>query len=167
MEQTCLEIGTIVNTHGVRGELKLLPVDGVDAALLTGCRAFLIDGQAIVPRSVRVHKGCLLFRLDGVTDMDAALPYKGRTVSARRDDLHLPEGVYLPAELAGMQVLDAETGEELGRLARVLSYPSQDVYLVRGRQEFLVPAVPAFIAEIDLPGNTMKIHVWEGLIDAD
>ena len=163
MEQTYIEIGTIVNTHGVRGELKLLPRD-IDAEVLASCKTLYIDGRAVTPRSQRLHKGCLLFRLEGVPDLDAALPYKGKTVSAHRADLALPEGVYLPAELLGMAVLDAETGEDLGRIARVMAYPGHDVYLVSGKKEFMVPAVPAFIAEIDLPADTMKIHVWEGLI---
>ena len=163
MEQTYMEIGTIVNTHGVRGELKLLP-RGVDAEMLAACRTFYVDGRAVTSRSARVHKGCLLFRLEGVPDLDAALAYKGKAVSVRRADLTLPEGVYLPAELLGMAVLDAETGEALGRIAEVMPYPGQDVYLVKGEKEFMVPAVPAFIAEIDLRADTMRIHVWEGLI---
>lgn len=163
MEQTYLEIGTIVNTHGIRGELKLLPKD-VDGSVLAACETFYLDGQAVRPRFPRVHKGCLLFRIDGVPDLDAALPYKGKVVSARRSDLALPEGVYLPAELLGMAVLDAETGERLGTIGEVMAYPGHDVYLVKGEKEFMVPAVPAFIAEVDLPADTMKIHVWEGLI---
>ena len=163
MEQTYIEIGAIVNTHGVRGELKLLPKD-IDGEVLMKCRTFYIDGRAVAPKSSRVHKGCLLFRIDGVSDLDAALPYKGKAVSARRADLPLPEGVYLPAELMGMAVLDAETGEALGHIAEVTAYPGHDVYLVRGKKEFMVPAVPAFIAEIDLKADTMRIHVWEGLI---
>lgn len=163
MEQTYIEIGTIVNTHGVRGELKLLPRD-IDGSVLAKCGTFYIDGRALKLRSARVHKGCLLFHLEGVPDLDAALGYKGKTAFAHRLDLCLPEGVYLPAELLGMAVLDAETGEELGHIAQVMAYPGHDVYLVKGEKEFMVPAVPAFIAEIDLRADTMKIHVWEGLI---
>ena len=86
MEQTYLEIGTIVNTHGVRGELKLLPKD-VDGSVLAACETFYVDGRAVRPRFPRVHKGCLLFRIDGVPDLDAALPYKGKVVSAAQTSL--------------------------------------------------------------------------------
>ena len=67
-------------------------------------------------------------------------------------------------ELCGDRVECAESGEWLGVIGEVMAYPGHDVYLVRGEKEFMVPAVPAFIAEIDLPRDTMKIHVWEGLI---
>ena len=163
MEQTYIEIGTIVNTHGVRGELKLLPRD-IDAEVLASCKTLYIDGRAVTPRSQRLHKGCLLFHLEGVPDLDAALPYKGKTVSAHRADLALPEGVYLPAELLGVAVLDAETGEELGKIDQVLTYPAHKIYAVRGgKDEYLVPAVPAFIAAVNLPGGTVEIHMIEGL----
>jgi len=85
-------------------------------------------------------------------------------VSIRRADLNLPDDFYFPAELIGLAVFDVETGEELGKLKDVIAYPGHDVYVVKGEKEFMVPAVPAFIAGIDLEKNEMHIHVWEGLI---
>ncbi len=163
MKLTYVEIGQIVNTHGVRGELKLRPLD-VEAELLRRCKTFYIDGAPVSPTARRIHKGCLLFQLPGVDSVDAALPYKGKTVSVRRSELPLPEGAYLPAELMGMAVEDAESGAALGKIAGVIPYPAHDVYVVRGEKEFMVPAVEAFVASVDLEANVMKIHVWEGLI---
>ena len=163
MKQTHIEIGQIVNTHGVRGELKLRPLD-VEAELLRRCKTFYIDGSPLSPVASRVHKGCLLFSLPGVDSVEAALSYKGRMVSVCRSELPLPEGVYLPAELMGMTVLDAEDGAVLGRITNVISYPAHDVYVVSGKKEFMVPAVAAFVASVDLEADVMRIHVWEGLI---
>ena len=163
MRPEFLEIGTIVNTHGVRGEMKLAPRD-VDAALLRGVKALYIDGRAYRPASARVHKDCLLLTLPEVTDLDGALAFKGKAVSIRREDVSLPEGVYFPAELIGLSAVDAESGAALGTLVRVLPYPAHDVYVIRGEKEFMVPAVPAFIQAVDLERETIQIHVWEGLI---
>ena len=67
-------------------------------------------------------------------------------------------------ELVGLAARDAETGEDLGKIEEVLSYPAHKVYVLRGgRDEFLVPAVPAFIAGIDLAAGTVDIHMMEGL----
>ena len=96
--------------------------------------------------------------------LDDALSYKGKVVSIRRSDAHLPDGEYFTAELLGLTVLDAETGEDLGKLSDVIPYPGHDVYVVSGKKEFMVPAVPAFIGDIDMDRGTMEIHVWEGLI---
>ena len=163
MRPEFLEIGTIVNTHGVRGEMKLAPRD-VDAALLRGVKALYIDGRAYRPAAARVHKDCLLLTLPEVTDLDGALAFKGKAVSIRREDVSLPEGVYFPAELIGLSAVDAESGAALGTLVQVLPYPAHDVYVIRGEKEFMVPAVPAFIQAVDLERETIQIHVWEGLI---
>ena len=96
--------------------------------------------------------------------LDDALSYKGKVVSIRRSDVRLPDGTYFTAELMGLTALDAETGRVLGTLEDVMPYPAHDVYVIRGEKEFLVPAVPAFVEDIDMDAGTIKIRVWEGLI---
>jgi len=163
MKLEFIEAGQIVNTHGVRGEMKLNTWD-VDVELLRACKTFYIDGKAVQPKGARIHKNCLLFQLNGVNDMNAALTYKGKIVSLRRDDIDVEDGFFFPDELVGVEVLDAADDRSLGKIAEVIAYPSHDVYVVKGEKEFMVPAVPAFIAEIDEKATVMKIHVWEGLI---
>ena len=163
MELEFIAAGQIVNTHGVRGEVKLLP-QGVDPETLLDCRTLYIAGKPVVPTARRIHKGCVLLKLPGVEDMDGALALKGRAVSIRRLDVSLPEGVYFDEELVGLTTRDAATGETLGQVEEVLSYPAHKVYVVRGgKDEYLIPAVPAFIAAVDVPAGTMDIHVWEGM----
>ena len=163
MELEFITAGQIVNTHGVRGEVKLLP-QGVEPDLLAQCGAFYIGGKPFSPAACRIHKGCLLLKFKGVDDMDTALALKGKAVSIRRADAPLPPGEYFDEELVGLTARDAETGEELGKIEEVLTYPAHKIYAVRGgKDEYLVPAVPAFIAAIDVPGGTMDIHMMEGL----
>ena len=163
MELEFISAGRIVNTHGVRGEVKLLP-QGVDPDILLKCRTFYIAEKPVVPTARRLHKGCLLLKLPGVEDMDAALALKGKAVSIRRQDAPLPEGVYFDEELVGLTAKDAATGEVLGKIEEVLSYPAHKIYAVRGgKDEYLIPAVPAFIAAVHMPEGTMEIHVWEGM----
>lgn len=163
MKLDFINAGQIVNTHGIRGEIKLLP-QGVDAEDLTGCKTFHIGGQPWECAASRIHKGCLLVKLRGVDDMDAALALKGRAVTVRREDVPLPEGQYFDQELAGLTARDAETGEVLGTVEEVLTYPAHKIYVVRGgKDEYLVPAVPTFIAGIDMEGGCVDIHMMEGL----
>ncbi|MDE7242947.1 MAG: ribosome maturation factor RimM [Oscillospiraceae bacterium] len=163
MELEFISAGQIVNTHGVRGEVKLLP-QGVDLEILAKCRTLYIADTPVVPTARRIHKGCLLLKLPGVEDMDAALALKGKAVSVRRRDVPLPEGTYFDEELVGLTARDAATGEVLGKVEEVFTYPAHKIYAVRGgKDEYLVPAVPAFIAGIHLPEGTMDIHVWEGM----
>ena len=163
MELEFIHIGQIVNTHGIRGEIKLLP-HSVDPDIIVRCKTMYIDGQAVAPRTRRVHKGCVLLTLPGVEDIDTALAYKNKDVSIRRKDVKLPKGVYFDQELLGLTARNAATGETLGTVEEVMNYPAHKVYAIRGgKDEYLVPAVPAFIQDIDIQAGTIDIHVWEGL----
>lgn len=163
MELEFISAGQIVNAHGIRGEVKILP-QGVDVELLAKCKKIYIDGKPIAPTARRIHKGCLLAKLPEVDDMDAALALKNKAVTIRRADVKLPKGVYFDEELLGLTARNAATGEELGKVEEVLDYPAHKVYAIRGgKDEYLVPAVPAFISAIDIKAGTMDIHVWEGM----
>ena len=163
MELEFITVGQIVNTHGIRGEIKILP-QGIEADLLRSCKTLYIGGEAHKVAASRVHKGCLLTKLTGIDDMDTALTFKNKTVTIRRKDIKLPKGVYFDQELIGLTAQDAATGEELGCVEEVLDYPAHKVYVVRGgRDEFMIPAVPAFIKSIDMGTAVMEIHVWEGM----
>ena len=163
MELEFITAGRIVNTHGVRGEVKVLP-QGVEPDLLAQCAPLYVDGRPLSPTACREHKGCLLVKLQGVDSMDAALALKGKDVSIRRESAPRPACGYFDQELVGLSVRDAATGQDLGRVEEVLAYPAHKIYAVRGGpDEYLVPAVPAFIAAIDLEGGTLDIHMMEGL----
>ena len=164
MRATYIPVGRIVNAHGIRGEVKLNPAMGFDPAFLAEFDTIYIDGKATPVKNARVHKSTVLLTLPGVEDMDAALALKGKEVSIRREDANLPVGEYFDVELEGITVLDDATGEELGKIHRVLHYPAHKVYEVRGRREYLIPAVPGvFIASVDVEGGIMRIHMMKGL----
>ena len=163
MKQELIHVGTIVNAHGIRGEVKLNPV-GFDPAFLAEFDRFHIGGRETQVLSSRIHKSVLLLTLPGVEDMDAALALKGKEVSLYAEDAALPEGEYFDAELEGCTVVDDATGEELGRLTRVLHYPAHKVYEVKGQREYLIPAVPeVFIAAVDVDAGVIRVHNMKGL----
>ena len=163
MKHETILVGKIVNAHGVRGEVKVLPRDG-DSAPLRRFPAFLLDGQRVKPSSVRLHKGAVLLKLPGVEDMNAALSLKGKDLYIARADA--PEGMVFDEELLGMAVYDGETGAELGEITAVEPYPAHKVYTVQGARTYRIPAVPeAFILSVDLERNRMEVRVWEGMAD--
>ena len=163
MKQEFIRVGRIVNAHGIRGEVKLNPV-GFDPAFLAEFDRFCIGGKETEVLSSRVHKSVLLLTQPGVEDMDAALALKGKTVAIYADDVALPEGEYFDVELEGCAVLDDATGEEIGKLTRVLHYPAHKVYEVKGSREYLIPAVPGvFIASVDIDAGVVRVHMMKGL----
>ena len=119
MRPDFIPVGAVVNAHGIRGEVKVNPA-GFDPEFIASFKTLYIGGQPVKVISARVHKSTVLLALPGVATMDDALALKGKTVSIRRTDAKLPEGQYFDAELEGCTVLDDATGEELGRLDKVL-----------------------------------------------
>ena len=165
MKLDFVPVGRIVSVHGIRGELRVLPLEG-EADFLTGFETFYLEGQAVPPASCRVHKGMALLKLEGVEDRTAAEGLRGKELLVRRADAHLPKGECFDAELLGLDVYDGESGACVGELTRVDRYPASKVYTVRGVKEFLVPAVKdAFILNVDLENNRMDIRIWEGLLE--
>ena len=161
MKQEFIQIGRIVNAHGIRGEVRVQPLEQ-DPAFLTAFQTFYLDGQPVIPTANHVHKSLVLLKLPGVDDMNAALALKGKVLSIRRSDA--PEDLFFAQELLDMEVFDAESGNLLGKITRVEDYPAHAVYTVRGEREYLIPAVPgAFIQSVDVAANRMEVKVWEGM----
>ena len=163
MKLETINVGRIVNAHGIRGEVRVQPRDG-DPYFLTEFKTFYIDGKPVTPTANHVHKSLVLMKFPGVDDMNAALNWKDKVLYIRREDAHLPDGEYFDDELLGVEVYDEATGALLGEIKQVETYPASKVYTVKGEKEYLVPAVKdAFIRSVDLDRNRMEIHLWEGL----
>ena len=156
-----LEAGRIVNTHGLGGEVKIQPWAD-SPSFLTGFRRCFIDGAPVRILSARVHKGCVIALLEGVSDIDGAIKLKNKTICIDRNDVQLEKGVHFVADLVGLRAIDADTGADLGVIADVLSLPANNVYVVRGDREMLIPAVPEFIIETNCDEGFIKIRLIEG-----
>ncbi len=162
-----IEIGEIVNTHGVRGEIKLNPwTDSLDA--LTDIITFYLkDGDAAVAlyaESVRIHKNCAIIKLEGVDDMKTAETFRGRTLFVKKDE-NLPEGRYYIADLIGLTVVTGDGA--LGKVTDVFQTGANDVYEVRcedGKKAYL-PAIKEVIQEINIKEGYMKVVIPDGLLD--
>lgn len=162
MKKPFLEGGQIVNTHGIKGEVKLVSWCDTPEAL-AAVSTYYIDGVPWKVRAARVHQGNVLALLEGVEDVNAAMKFKGKTVLLRREDLPLPEGGYFLADLLGLDVADAATGEKVGVVADILFPSAQRVYVVQGEREILIPAVPEFIEQVDVDGGVIKVNLIDGM----
>ena len=162
MKTRLLEAGKIVNTHGVRGEVRIHPwADSPD--FLAGFKHLYIDGAPVEVLSARVHKRFVIAALSGVSDIDGAIRLKNKTVFIDRGDVLLEEGRHYVTDLIGLSAIDAETGQGLGMVADVLSLPANNVYVIRGEREILVPAVADFIIETNIDAGYIKLRLIEGM----
>lgn len=155
-----LEAGKIVNTHGVRGEVRITPWAD-SAEFLRRFHVFYIDEQPVRVLGSRVHKTQLIAALEGVDDVNAAMALKNTVICIRREDAKLPEGRYFVQDLLGLPV-HTDAGESIGALADILDLPQGQVYVVKGEREILIPDVPEFILNID-PESGLTVRLIEGM----
>ena len=158
-----LEAGKIVNTHGVRGEVKIQPWSDTPE-FLCGFSVLYIDQQPVRVQRAYVHKNCVIAVLEGVSDLDAAIRLKNKVVYIHRKDAKLPVGQFFVQDLIGLTAVSDDTGAEIGTVSDILDLPAGNVYVIQGdNREILVPAVPEFIRETDLAQGIIRIHLIEGM----
>jgi 16S rRNA processing protein RimM len=156
-----LEAGQIVNTHGIRGEVRITPwADSPD--FLRGFDRLYIDGEEVVVESARTHKNMLITKLRGIDDVNAAMRMKSKVVFIDRDDAKLPEGDFFIQDILGARVV-TEDGQTLGVLEDILDRPASDIYVVRGEREILIPAVSEFILNTDTAAGIITVRLIEGM----
>ena len=158
MKLEFIKAGEIVTTHGVRGEVKVLPwVDSPeDLCEFDRCR---IDGVEYIMESCRVQKTCNLVKLTGIDTMEAAQAMRGKVIELYREDID--DEVIFADELLDVDVFCE--GKQIGKIVDVLDYPGNMVYVVRGEYEYMIPAVKAFVLSTDLEKNEMQVRVIEGM----
>ena len=158
MKLRFIEAGEIVTTHGVRGEVKVLPFldSPEDLCDFERCR---ISGKEYEIENCRVQKSCNLVKLAGVDTMEAAQAMRGKILELYREDID--DEVIFAAELIDMEVYS--DGTCIGCITDVLDYPGNSVYVVRGEHEYMIPAVRQFILSTDVEGNRMEVQLIEGM----
>lgn len=158
MKLQYLEAGQIVTTHGVRGEMKVLPwADGPD--FLLDFNRVRIDGREYKVETCRVQKSCNLLKLQGIDTMEAAQAMHNKTIEIYREDTD--QDIIFAAELIGIDVFQDDI--QIGKLVDVLDYPGNKVYVVKGEREYMIPAVKAFVLSTDMDNNRMQVKLIEGM----
>ncbi len=163
-----LECGKIINTHGVRGGMKLESWCDSPEDLASLKKVYLKNGAEYECHKVKrasVFKQFVLFELEGINDIDTAIKIKNTVVFADRDDIAIDEDSYFIADIIGLDVFDVESGKKIGTLSDVLNLGASDLYEIDtpdGKK--LIPAVDEFIKEVDLEKGIF-VSLIEGMLD--
>ena len=165
MKQDLLTTGQIVNTHGLRGHVKVMPWADDPSDLLDFDR-FFIDGKEYEVEHSSQQKSMILLKLRGVDSIDDAAKLRNKEISIAREDVELEEGVVFIADLIGVPVL--ADGVEIGKITEVLTPPGNDVYVVKGEHEYMIPAVQEYVEPLNIEDGCVKVTLIEGMqTDAD
>ncbi len=163
-----LEVGKINNTHGIKGELKMLMwCDGVDYLKQLDTLYFDENGKKPVRLlSVRQQKNQAVLKLEGVDSIEKAEQLKGKVLYCNRDDAVIDGDANYIADLIGCYVVDIDTEEEYGKIVDVVNYGSCDIYdTEQNGKHTLIPATADIVKEINTEYKVVKIKAMKGLFD--
>lgn len=173
MEGRLFNVGKIVNTHGIRGELKVVPqTDFTDIRFAPGSRLVLTDEQMkvrlpVVVETGRQQKNVFLVKFSGWNDINQVEKYKGWLLKVAEDQLvDLQQGEYYHYQIIGCQVI-TEEGEELGDVTEILSPGANDVWVVsrpKGKP-LLIPVIDDVLVNVDIENKKIIVRLMEGLLD--
>lgn len=169
MKKEYLEAGKIVNIHGIKGEVKIMPYCDSPELLCEFDRLFLGKSlkEIYIQRS-RVQKNMVICKIEGIDSPEQAEKLRNQMLYMHRDDLELDENTYFIQDLIGITVKDADTGEIYGTIDDVLQTGANDVYSIKnGDKNYLVPAIADVVVDTDIDSGIMTIRVPEGLFDED
>ena len=170
MENNLLEVGKIVNTHGLRGDVKVVPwMDYPEEfeELSTVWLKTRRELKKLTLSSVKYQKNNLIVKFKEISDINEAEQYKNCVLLAEREELgELPEGVHYIVDLIGLTVVD-ESGAEIGKIADVFNTGANDIYDVKreGKKNLLLPVIDDVVKNIDIEGGKVTVHIMEGLDD--
>lgn len=169
-----IEFGKIVNTHGIKGEVKIYPYtdDLQDALKLKSL--YIGDDvsdshskkEKIIIKSIKIHKNMFLAMLENIDSVEKAEKLKNKYVFREFDKAEeLEEDEYYVKDLIGLNVY-LESGEEFGVIKDVTNTGANDIYTIASKShgDVLIPAIKDVVKEIDIKGKRICIHLMEGLI---
>lgn len=161
-----IKIGKIVNTVGLKGEVKVYNYsDSIE--IYETIESIYVEDRLTVIENVRAQKNMVILKLEGADDRNAAEALRGKELYITEDDLpELPEGQYYVRDLIGMSVTE-EDGNLLGHVTDVLQNTAQDIFEVESEngKKLLIPKVDQFVLNIDAEKREITVRLIEGMLD--
>ena len=112
---------------------------------------------------MRPHKTSLITLFDGIGSIDSAVRLKNKVVFIDRNDASLEAGEHFIADLIGLTAVDDATGEELGKISEIIPLQPNNVYVITGQREILIPSVPEFVSDINIEAGRITFKLIEGM----
>ncbi|MDO5695976.1 MAG: ribosome maturation factor RimM [Eubacteriales bacterium] len=164
-----LRVGRIANTHGLRGEIKVIPTTDDVRRFDSLEKAYIDRGRErleVRVTGVKYLNRFVVLRLAGYDHIDEVLPFKNADLMVHRTDaVELPEGADFVGDIIGCKVVDADDGAEYGTVGDVLFTGANDVYVVKreGAKDLLIPVIDQCIVEKDVRAGIIRVHLLKGL----
>ncbi len=166
MSKELIDVAQVTNTHGLRGEVKIMPRTDYPEFFEEISGVYLEDSSYLKITGIKYQKNMVILKFKGINSVEEAEMLRNKILYAQKsifDDL--PDGTYLIADIIGLEVLEDDIS--YGKITDVFSTGSNDVYVVDkpGHKQLLVPALKNVIEEININEGYMKVKLPEGLMD--
>jgi 16S rRNA processing protein RimM len=168
MKKQFLEAGQIVSTHGLKGDIRVVPWCDSAEFLLQFDKLYFDKGKSFkIVESSSVHKSLVILKFEGIDDINSAIKLMKNIIYIDRDFVKLEEGNYFEQDLIGIEVKDADTGLSYGTIKEVSRTGRNDVYTIKRSDgsEVLIPAIKDVIKSVDIDNELMLITPLRGLFD--
>lgn len=167
----CIGVGEVITTHGVRGELKVLPLTDEPSRWGELTRVYGCTAEATLElhvETIRYFRQFVIVKFREITEMNAAEKLRGsRLWIPKAERRPLPPDRFYTDDLLQMEVID-EKGELLGNIDQVMQTGANDVFVVKGNgREILLPALKSVVSQVDLAGKRMSVRIPPGLLEDD
>ncbi len=161
--QDKFEIGKIVNTFGIKGEVKVTPYTD-DIEQFKKIKSIYVNNTLMQVQSAKFQKNVVILKLKDVDDMTAAENLRNSIIEAKRSKKKLPENTYYIADLIGLDVYTDE-GTLLGKVKDIYNTGANDIYSIETEsKEVLLPAIKEVIKQIDIENKKIIVHILKGLL---
>ena len=162
--QDKFEVGKIVNTFGIKGEVKVT-LYTEDISNFKTKRRVYVNAKEMQVENSRLQKNMLILKLKGIDNMNDAENLRGSIIKVNKSKNDLPEGTYYIADLIGLDVY-TEEGNLLGKVTDIYNTGANDIYTVKTQdgKEVLLPAIKDVIKQVDIQNKKIIVHILKGLI---
>ncbi|HSH35880.1 ribosome maturation factor RimM [Schnuerera sp.] len=163
-----IKVGWIMNTHGIKGELKVYPLTD-DVNRFSSLNIIYIGENKYKAEveKVKYINGLAILKLKEFNNINDVLRYKEAYIYIDEDDkVKLPKNHFFIFDIIDCTVYNTEE-EKIGIVTDVMKYASNDVYVVKNNEknkEYLIPAVKEFVVSIDILSKKIVIDPIEGMI---
>ena len=159
-----IEFGKIVNTHGLKGEVKVYSYTDNEKKILKLKKVYIGNKEYKV-ESMRLQKQMFLMKLQGIDDIDQTKFLMNQMCfrEVEKNESNDDEGYFIK-DLVGMEVIDEE-GKVIGTLKEVFRTGANDVYEVvdENNKSIYIPAIKKVVKSIDISSRKMTVKLMEGL----
>lgn len=161
-----LEIGEIVNTHGLKGEVKVNPWCD-SPQVLCGMKFVYVQDKKVKVISARQQKNLAIMLLSGIDSIEKAANICGTILYANRDDMILEKGRYFVQDIIGCKIYDIDTKRLYGIVSDVFKTGANDVYQITDdrSKNFLLPVIPHVVLKVDIEDRKIYIRPLKGIFD--